>query len=131
LDARGISTSPLLKHSDVLVTEGYLGQIFQKYSITEKKIQEEKQKLLEIYSHFFEELKRANYKGTIVISFPFWEVRGKYFYFSEIYTLLDTYCKKEHLLPFHETIKHTRSGSLLYKRENQIVGREIFKLRIN
>lgn len=128
LDARGISSSPLLKFSDSIVTEWYLWEIFQKYSVTEKKIEEEKERLLKIYTDFFYGLKKVSYKWTIVISFPFWEVRGKYYYFSEIYTLIEKYCKKEHLLPFHSEIKHTRSGSLLYKRPDQIVGREIFKL---
>ena len=62
LDARGISSSPFLKHTDAIVTEGYLGQIFQKYSVTEKKLVEEKQKLLEIYSKFFEGLSRAKFQ---------------------------------------------------------------------
>jgi hypothetical protein len=65
---------------------------------------------------------------VIVISFPFWDIRGKYHYFSEVYDIIKKYCKIQHLLPFHDEIKHTRSGSLLYKRPNQTVGREIFKL---
>ncbi len=130
LDARGISSSPFLKKSDAIVTEWYLGQVFQKYSVTEKKIEEEKVKLLEIYTKFFEGLSRANYKGTLVICFPFWEVRGKYVYFSEIYDLIKKHAKNLPLLPSLEDIKHTRSWSLLYKRPDQIVGREIFKLKI-
>lgn len=130
LDAKGISSSPFLKKSDAIVTEWYLGQIFQKYSITEKKLELEKRELLEIYTKFFEWLKRANFKGSIVICFPFWEIRGKYFYFSEIYDIITKYCLVQKLLPFHDEFKHTRSWSLLYKREKQIVGREIFKLKM-
>ena len=130
LDARGISSSPYLKYSDVIVTEGYLGQIFQKYSITEKKIVGEKEQLLDIYSHFFEWLKRAKYQGNIVISFPFWEIRSKYFYFSEIYAIIKKYCDVQTLLPNNIEIKATKLWSLLYKRENQTVGREIFKLKM-
>ena len=66
LDARGISSSSFLKHADAIVTEGYLGQIFQKYSVTEKKLSEEKIKLMEIYSKFFEGLSRAKFKGNII-----------------------------------------------------------------
>lgn len=130
LDARWISSSPFLKKSDAIVTEWYLGQVFQKYSVTEKKIDEEKVKLLEIYTKFFEGLSRANYSWIIVICFPFWEVHGKYVYFSEIYDLIKKHAKNLPLLPPHDEIKHTRSGSLLYKRTDQIVGREIFKLKI-
>ena len=130
LDARGISSSPYLKYSDVIVTEGYLGQIFQKYSITEKKISEEKEKLLDIYTHFFEWLKRAKYQGNIVISLPFWETKWKYFYFSEIYVIIEMYCNIQALLPKDSSIRPTKSWSLLYKRESQIVGREIFKLKM-
>lgn len=130
LDARWIYSSSFLKKSDAIVTEWYLGQVFQKYSITEKKIEEEKKKLLIIYTDFFEGLKRARYNGTIVISFPFWDIRGKYYYFSEIYEILKKYCKVEHLLPYHNEVKHTRYGSLLYKRSDQVVGREIYKLTI-
>ena len=130
LDARGISSSPFLKKSDAIVTEWYLGQVFQKYSITEKKISEEKQKLLSIYRDFFLWLQKAKYPGTVVISFPFWEIYGKYHYFSEVYKIVEKHCKIEHLLPYHDTIKHTRSGSLLYKRKDQVVGREVFKLKI-
>lgn len=130
LDAKWISSSPFLKKSDALVTEGYLGQIFQKYSVTEKKLEEEKKNLCDLYSHFFQGLKKANYKGTIVISFPFWEMHKKYFYFSEIYEILSKYCKILHLLPSWIDAQSTKSGSLLYKRPDQVVGREIFKLKI-
>jgi len=130
LDATWISSSPYLKKSDFIVTEWYLGQVFLKYSVTEKKIDEEKVKLLEMYSKFFEWLSRANYTWVIVISFPFWEVRWKYIYFNEIYELIKKYTKNLPLLPSHEEIKHTRSWSLLYKRPDQIVGREIFKLKM-
>ncbi len=130
LDARGISSSPFLKQADAIVTEGYLGQIFQKYSVTEKKLIEEKQKLLEIYSKFFEGLSRGNFKGNIVICFPFWDVKGKYFYFHEVYAIIEKYCKILPLLPHHPEMQQTRAWSLLYKRPDQIVGREIFKLKI-
>ena len=130
LDARWISSSPFLKKSDILVTEWYLGKIFHKYCVTEKKLQEEKKELSDIYAKFFYGLQKANYSWVIVISFPFWEIRGKYHYFSEIYDIIEERCKILPLLPQHDTLRHTRSGSLLYKRPQQIVWREIFKLRM-
>jgi len=130
LDARGISSSSLLKKSDAIVTEWYLWQVFQKFSITESKVAEERKKLLHIYKDFFAWLQKSKYTGSVVVSFPFWDIRWKYHYFSDIYKLLEKYCKVEHLLPLHDEFKHTRSGSLLYKRQDQVVGREIFKLTI-
>lgn len=130
LDAREISKFSELKHVDAIVTEWYLGQIFQKYSVTEKKLVEEKEQLLSIYNDFFKELLKARFQGNIVICFPFWDIKWKYFYFSEIYAIIEKYCKMQTLLPKNSDIKTTKSGSLLYKREDQIVGREIFKLQI-
>lgn len=130
LDARGISSSPFLKKSDAIVTEWYLWQIFQKYSITEKKLEEEKQKLLDIYTKFFQGLSRGNYKWVVVICFPFWEIHGKYHYFNEVYDVIKKHAKNLPLLPKLEEIKHTKSWSLLYKRPDQTVWREIFKLKI-
>lgn len=130
LDAKGISSSPFLKKSDIIVTEWYLGSIFQKYSVTEKKIDEEKQKLLDIYEKFFFWLQKANFTWNIVISFPFWDIRGKYYYFSEIYAIINKYCKILPQLPAWLDFGHTKSGSLLYKRPDQVVGREIFKIKI-
>ncbi len=130
LDARAIWSSKFLSYADAIVTEGFLGQIFQKYSVTEKKITEEKVKLLDIYTHFFKWLKQAKFSWNIVISFPFWEVKWKYFYFTEIYAILEKYTNILSLLPKNSDIRTTKSGSLLYKREGQVVGREIFKLNI-
>ncbi len=130
LDAKWISSSPFLKKSDVIVTEWYLGQVFHKHSVTQEKINIEKKNLLDIYTKFFAGLQKANYSWVIVICFPFWEMRGKYSYFNEVYDLIQKYCKNLPILPKHEEFKHTRSGSLLYKRPDQVVGREIFKLKL-
>lgn len=130
LDARWISSSPFLKKADAIVTEWYLGQIFTKKTVSKTAIAEEKKLLLDIYIKFFEGLKRANYTGTIVICFPFWEVMGIYNYFDEVYEVIKKYTKNLPILPPHDEFKHTKSGSLLYKRPDQVVGREIFKLKI-
>ena len=130
LDAKWISSSPFLKKSDVIVTEWYLWEVFHKHSINEAKIQIEKEKLLDIYTKFFLWLQKSNFRGVVVICFPFWEVRWKYIYFDEIYDLVKKYAKNLPMLPKHDEYKHTRSGSLLYKRPDQVVWREIFKLKI-
>lgn len=130
LDAKGISSSPFLRKSDAIVTEWYLGQVFTKKTVSKTVIAEEKKLLLDIYTSFFEGLKRANYSGVIVICFPFWEVMWIYNYFDEVYEVVKKYAKNLPLLPPHEEFKHTRSWSLLYKRPDQVVWREIFKLKI-
>ena len=130
LDARWISSSPYLKKTDIIVTEGYLGQVFLPHNVTHSKIQEVKKELLDIYEHFFTGLQKANFRWHIVICFPFWEIQGKYYYFSEIYDTIKKYGKTLPLLPRMEDIKHSKSGSLLYKRPGQVVGREIFKIKI-
>ncbi len=130
LDAKWISSSPFLKKSDVIVTEGYLGQVFTKKTVSKTAIAEEKKLLLDIYTKFFEWLKRSNYSWVIVICFPFWEVLWIYNYFDEVYEVIKKYAKNLPILPPHDDFKHTKSWSLLYKRPDQVVGREIFKLKI-
>jgi len=130
LDAKWISSSPFLKKSDAIVTEWYLGQVFTKKTASKIAIAEEKKLLLDIYISFFEGLKRANYKWVVVICFPFWEVMWIYNYFDEVYDIIKKYAKNLPLLPPHDEFKHTRSWSLLYKRPDQVVWREIFKLKI-
>ncbi|MDD2516202.1 MAG: hypothetical protein PHF46_01660 [Candidatus Gracilibacteria bacterium] len=115
-----------------IVTEGYLGQVFSQRNISLDLIKEERLNLIKIYKGFFEGLQKASFKGNIVISFPFWEMRGTYIYFEEIYDLLKIKKIKIHkLLPEACEFKETKLGSLLYKRDNQTVGREIFKLSLN
>lgn len=130
LDARGISSSPFLKKTDVIVTEWYLGQPFLKQTVDKQKIKIEKEKLLDIYDRFFHGLQKSNFRGIVIISFPFWEVMWIYNYFNEVYPLIKKYGKTLPLLPRLDDIKHTKSGSLLYKRPDQVVGREIFKIKI-
>jgi hypothetical protein len=67
---------------------------------------------------------------VIVISFPFWEHQRKYIYFEEIYDIIKSFCRVEKMIQENNLTKETKVGSLFYKRSNQIVGREIFKLRI-
>lgn len=130
LDAKWISSSPFLKKSDAIITEWYLWQVFTKKNVSKTLVAQQKKELLEIYIKFFEWLKRANYNWIIVICFPFWEVMGIYNYFDEVYDVIKKYSKNLPILPKHDEFKHTKSWSLLYKRPDQVVGREIFKLKI-
>nr|MDD3719947.1 hypothetical protein [Candidatus Gracilibacteria bacterium] len=131
LDAKNIGNSPILNNHkiDVIVTEGYLGEILSKLSIDVDKINKQRQNLSQIYEAFFSGLKKIGFNGNIVISFPFWEIKGKYNYFEEIYEVINRYCIILDLLPKNIDLKASRSGSLMYKRPDQTVGREIFKLK--
>lgn len=132
LDARNIQNSEILKTSkiDAIITEWYLWEIFTIDSIKQEKIEDERKKLFDLYKDFFAWLKKARFAWIIVISFPFWEIKRKYIYFEEIYTLIKSYCHIEKMIGDNHLARETKVWSLLYKRSNQLVGREIFKLMI-
>jgi hypothetical protein len=77
--------------------------------VSKTAIAQEKKLLLEMYSSFFEGLKRANYTGVVVICFPFWEIMGIYNYFDEVYDVIKKYSKNLPMLPKHDEYKHTKS----------------------
>ena len=114
----------------IIVSEWYLWEVMTKKNISKERILEQRKSLVKIYKPFFENLKKWGFSGTIVISFPFWEIKWNYHYFEEIYDILQKNCE---ILPFFQKdfkLKSTKTWSLLYKREKQLVGREIFKLKI-
>ena len=153
LDARKVKTglekimdyskTPTLQHSNIsIVSEGYLGEMMGPRDITLEKVQSERKKLASLYTDFFRgiwgfldsisntpKLKDSKTPDlTIVMSFPFWNMHGTYSYFTEIYDVIEK-CGFQviDLLP-GEMKLNTRHGSLLYRRENQTVGREIVKI---
>jgi hypothetical protein len=107
-----------------------LWEIMTRKNICIDRIDKQKKSLLELYERFFKWLKKIKYKWNLVICFPFWEMNWKYIYFSEIYSLLWKFCDIERLFPKWYEVETTKSGSLLYKRDKQLVWREIFKLKI-
>ena len=115
---------------DAIVTEGYLGEIMTKKNIAIDRIEKQRESLSKIYSAFFENLSKIKYSGTVVISFPFWDFKGKYIFFTEVYDSLEKYCEIQPLFPTDFDIQTTKTGSLLYKRDSQLVWREIYKLKI-
>lgn len=136
-DARDISQNNVFENKiDSIVTEWFLWEIMTKNNINQTRINVQRNNLSKLYEKFFFWLKSQNFKWTIVISFPFWEIDKKYHYFEEIYEIVNKYCN---VLPyfsdsfieeFWREIHSSRSWSLLYKRKNQLVWREIFKLTI-
>ncbi len=131
-DARDINQSEFLKNNDIcnIVTEWFLWEIMTKKNMCLDRINIQRKNLKKLYEKFFSWLKEVWFKGVIVISFPFWELSWKYIYFEEIYGILKKYCKILSLFPIEFDFKETKSGSLLYKRQKQLVWREIFKLKI-
>lgn len=132
LNSKFIEESGILRDEkiDSIVTEWYLWEIMTRKNICIDRIDKQKKSLLELYERFFKWLKKIKYKWNLVICFPFWEMNWKYIYFSEIYSLLWKFCDIERLFPKWYEVETTKSGSLLYKRDKQLVWREIFKLKI-
>jgi len=113
-----------------IVTEWYLGDVLNARTVSDEKIREQWRKLARIYDGFFRDLRTIGFRGDIIISFPFWELRGKNIFFEDITLIIDRYrFTPQPLLDDSIPFRPTPSGSLLYKRPGQTVGREIYKLR--
>ena len=113
--------------------------------ITLDKAKEERRKLARMYDEFFAGLSKIVHGNSqkqasptfqhsntptlqIVMTFPFWNLNGTYSYFIEIYDIIDKHgFEVVSLLPWEMKL-NTMKGSLLYRRENQTVGREIIKI---
>ena len=132
LNAKFINESEILQKEkiDLIVTEWYLWEIMTKKNISLDRINKQKESLLSIYSKFFENLAKVDFSWRIVICFPFWELNGKFIYFNGILEILNKFCVIENIFKNSEINLSSKSGSLLYKREKQLVWREIFKLKI-
>ena len=113
-----------------IVSEWYLWEIMTKNNINYERILAQRSKLADLYEWFFNWLKKLNFKWNIVISFPFWEIKWKYFYFEEIYDIIESNCIVNKLLPENIEFLETKAWSLLYKRDSQLVWREIFCLKL-
>lgn len=148
-NSKYINEIDFIKEIDSIVTEGYLWEIMTQKNISLDRIDAQKKKLADLYIWFFSWLQKLQFKWNIVISFPFWEMNKKYFYFEEVYEIVNKYCNILELLPknlefgnqekakerlksdeYHSYIEVSKAWSLLYKRDNQLVGREIFCLKI-
>ena len=131
LGSKDLDLVKLMEAWDInIVTEGFLWEIMTKKNICENRINIQKKNLIKLYKKFFSGLKKINFSWNIVISFPFWELDWKYIYFSEIYDIINRYCFIHKLLPDDLSFNETKAWSLLYKRNNQLVWREIFKLKM-
>ena len=137
LNAKFIHESEFLAVSDAIVTEGYLWEVMTQSNTSLERIEKQKSSLEKIYEWFFAGLSKVNYRWTIVISFPFWEINTKYVYAENLYDIAEKYCNIQLIIPegmipsqFQFIANNTKFWSLLYKRPKQLVGREICKLTI-
>lgn len=113
-----------------IVSEGYLGEIMQKDSITMDRVKQERSKLRNMYDGFFGWLCGLDFGENIVMTFPFWDVHGTISYFTEIYDVIGRHgFEITPLLPESMRTMMTPKGTLLYKRPGQNVGREVMKIR--
>ena len=131
LNAKFINEAEILLENkvDSIVTEWYLWEIMTQKNISTDRIDKQKDSLVSIYDKFFVNLQKIKYSWNLVICFPFWEINEKHIYFNEIYKILENYCDIQVLFPESMDLV-TKTWSLLYKREKQLVWREIFKLKI-
>ena len=132
INAKDIGNSKILKSNrvDAIVSEWYLWEIMTRKNMTLERIEAQSEVLTPLYEAFFAGLQSLNYKWSIVMCFPFWEMNWKYFYFEGIYDILNKYCQIQELFPPYMDIEPTKTGSLFYKRDKQMVWREIFKLKM-
>jgi len=134
-DARDMKDSPLLAGEGLgvrssIVTEWFLWEVMTQKNVNMDRINIQKKNLSKLYEKFFSGLKSVWFEWNIVISFPFWDIKWKYVFFTEIYNILNEYCEIISLFPSEFNFSETKSWSLLYKRDKQLVWREIFKLKI-
>ncbi len=130
-NAKYISEFKDLNKIDLIITEWYLWEVMTKNNISIDRINKQKEKLQDLYNWFFEWLRLWWFKWNIVISFPFWDVKWKFLFFNEIYDIIEKYCVINEILEENKTnFKPTNKWSLLYKRDSQLVWREIFSLLI-
>lgn len=128
-DAKKIASNPEYVRGAAIVTEGFLGEIQTAKTISAASVAEQKKLLYPIYEGFFQGLRQLDYKGTVVMCVPFWEVDGKYVFFEEFFEVLKKYgFYSDSLLPKEFSVQATKFGSLLYKRPGQTVGREIVRV---
>ncbi|MBP6981666.1 hypothetical protein KBB25_02730 [Candidatus Gracilibacteria bacterium] len=134
LDATKIVALPeksdLWKSDITIISEGYLGEVMQKDSKTLERVKMERSKLSNMYDAFFSGLRSLDFTGNIVITFPFWDIRGTHSFFIEIEDILARHhFEITPLLPKDLKGLLTQKGTLLYKRPGQNVGREVTKIR--
>ena len=121
-------TEQKIPKNTTIISEGFLGKIMRKHEITQDAVFGERRTITRLYEDFFAGLKKSNFQGQVVMSFPFWKVHNVYIFLDEISEIIrKNGFTIDSLLP-REFHLNTKNGSLLYRRESQNVGREIIKI---
>ncbi len=110
--------------ASAIVTEGYLGPMFLR-AVSDTDLANAKRDIEPIYARFFAEVAKAPRIETIVVCLPFWRTRHGHNEFSEKALAAAQKFWKNALACEGLTSR----GSLLFRRDNQFVGREIFVFR--
>ena len=143
IDAKKIEESDIFNVAkiDAIVTEWFLWKVVNQKNASIETIDEIREEIFILYSQFFKSLAKSGFKWKTVIALPFWEIHWKYYYFDEIYEVIQKHFTILPLITIGELYRKlywfpelpcrtTKIWSLLYKRDNQYVWREIFKLEV-
>lgn len=126
-DATKLDTGDLKVEPDCIVTETYLGPPLLKFPSKEE-MTENFIEIEEIVIVSLRQLTKILKKGSfVVLAVPFYRDNERN-YFLEKFNKNLISLGYNNDMPFEET---TKRGSLLYFRKDQIVGREIFKLKLS
>ncbi len=107
--------------AEAIVSEGYLGPMFLR-EVSDSDLANAKHDIEPIYERFFAQAAKSQTIKTLVICFPFWRTRHRRDAFSEKALAAAQKFWKNALACEGLSSR----GSLLFRRDNQFVGREIF-----
>lgn len=141
-DATTIGELPVLgkKKPSTIVTEGYLGTNFQRRPHRDE-MESAMNDVDKMHIQFFKSLVSAGFKGTVVVTFPYYPIGFKAVRMTSLLNAL-TRMGMEVVPLLHESQRrtleqdrdilngYTRDGTILYTRGDQFVGREVVKLRV-
>ena len=119
------ATDPVPKKSiDAIAFEGYLGPPQTKLK-AERELRAIISQLDQLYTHFFDTLKKAQFKGPIVTALPFFKaMQGREVSLGCLEKIRDMGFEAQSLLP------HKKVTRLRYARRDQLVGREIYRFKL-
>lgn len=112
---------PLEKASGVIATEGFLGDVFEKYA-TEEKIKVESANIVKLWEKLLAHLEESNVR-TIVFCLPVWKYKGRMISISE--KLFAKFAQSSYISSALFDGKRT----FIYSRPDSFVGREICVLQ--
>ena len=119
-DATKLDTTPDKKYS--IVTEGYLGKMYSQ-TVTSDEIATQKSELSKIYLAFLDKIiSLEQTPESVVITIPCWQTKSG----LEALNIIDQIEKLGYTI---KQFKSVRTLDLIYKREKQVVGRQILVLR--